>query len=168
VSLECGVDTGEGTAGRITVCWLRSVSRNYLRLASIYCLVLCFSCVNRKTQSTQKEEEGSKRRRRPGIGVRGDPVEGEREEWRKTTITSYELVTLTSYEQLIFHDHNDPTVSLPSFLSWVILQFFRKLKKDIFSQIHQFFDFFLFLRTLTRTLIMFWYVWCRRFQPATV
>ena len=104
----------------------------------MYCLVLCFSCVNRKTQSTPKEEEGSKRRRRPGIGVRGDPVEGEREEGRKTTLTSNELVI----QLLIFHDRNDPTVSLHSFLSWVILQFFRKLKNDIFLQIHQFFDIF--------------------------
>jgi len=67
--------------------------------------------VDRKTQSTQKEEEGSKRCKR--IGLRGDPVEGEREEGRKTTLTSYELVI----KQLIFHDCNDPTVSLPSFLS---------------------------------------------------
>jgi len=57
------------------------------------------------------EEEGSKRRRR--IGVCGGPVEGEREEGRKTTLTSYELVI----KQLIVHDRNDPTVSLPSFLS---------------------------------------------------
>jgi len=115
--------------------------------------------VNRKTQSTQKEEEGSKRRRR--IGVRGDPVEGEREEGRKTTLKSYEL----SIKQLIFYDRNfDPTVSLPSF----ILQFFWKFKNGIFPQIHQFFDIFLFLRALTRTLIMFWHVWCQGFQPATV
>jgi len=130
-----------------------------LKTFSIYCLVLCFSCVNRKTQSTQKEEEGSKRRRR--IGVRGDPVEGEREEGRKTTLKSYEL----SIKQLIFYDRNfDPTVSLPSF----ILQFFWKFKNGIFPQIHQFFDIFLFLRALTRTLIMFWHVWCQGFQPATV
>jgi hypothetical protein len=118
--------------------------------------------VNRKTQSTQKEEEGSKRRRR--IGVRGDPVEGEREEGRKTTLRSYEL----SIKQLIFYDRNDPTVSLPSFLSRVILQFFWKFKNGIFPQIHQFFDIFLFLRALTRTLIMFWHVWCQGFQPVTV
>ena len=67
--------------------------------------------MNRKTQSTQKEEEGSKRRRR--IGVRGDPVEGKREEGRKTTLTLYEPVI----KQLIDYDRDDPTVSVPSFLS---------------------------------------------------
>jgi len=38
----------------------------------------------------QEEDKGSKRRRR--IGVRGGPVEGEREERGKTTLTQYELI----------------------------------------------------------------------------
>jgi len=38
----------------------------------------------------QEEEMGSKRRRR--IGVRGGPVEGEREEGEKTTLTLHELI----------------------------------------------------------------------------
>jgi len=67
----------------------------------------------------QAEEEGSKRRRR--IDVHGGPVEGEREEGGKTTLTLHELIM----QQLIAHDRNDPTVSLSSFLAWVILVFFR-------------------------------------------
>jgi len=46
--------------------------------------------VNRETQSTQKEGEGSKRRKT--IDVHGVPVERKREEERRTTLTSYELV----------------------------------------------------------------------------
>jgi hypothetical protein len=38
----------------------------------------------------QEEEEGSKRRRR--IGVRGGPVEGQREEGQKTTLTLHQLI----------------------------------------------------------------------------
>ena len=63
--------------------------------------------------SEEEEEEGSKRRRR--IGVRGGPVEGEREEARggEITVTQYELIM----EQLIVHDRQDPTPSCPlSFL----------------------------------------------------
>ena len=48
----------------------------------------------------QEEEEGSKRRTR--IGVRGGPIEGEREQGGKMTFTPYEL------------DWNDPTASFPS------------------------------------------------------
>ena len=59
----------------------------------------------------QEEEEGSKTRRR--IGVLGGPVEGEREEGRKVTLMQYDQIM----QQLIAHDRNDPTASLPSFLA---------------------------------------------------
>jgi len=54
--------------------------------------------------------EGSKRRRR--IGVHGGPVEGQREEGRKTTLTQYERIM----QILIAHDHSHPAASFPSFL----------------------------------------------------
>ena len=59
----------------------------------------------------EEEEEGSKRRRR--IDVRGGPVEGEREEGVKTTLTLHELIMLQS----IAPDRKDPTASLSSFLA---------------------------------------------------
>ena len=62
-----------------------------------------------------EDEEGSKRRRR--IGVRASPVEGEREEGKKTTLTLHELFIMIQLEQLVAHDRNDPTASLPSFLA---------------------------------------------------
>jgi len=61
----------------------------------------------------QEEEEGSRRRTCRRIGVRGGPVEGEREEGRKTTFTHYELIM----QQLVAHDRNDPTASFASFLA---------------------------------------------------
>jgi len=74
----------------------------------------------------REEEEGSNRRRR--IGVRGGPVEGEREEGGEQTLTQYDLIM----QKLNIHDRNDPTPSLPSSLALVIILIFRKFKNDIF------------------------------------
>jgi len=66
----------------------------------------------------QEEEEGTKRRRR--IGVRGGPVEGEREEGGKTTFALHELIMqrlIARIYQIPHVDHNDPTGTLPSFLT---------------------------------------------------
>ena len=65
----------------------------------------------------EEEEEGSKRCRR--IGVRGGPVEGEREEEGEVTLTQYKL----TMQQLIVPDRHDPTASLPSFLARVKIAF---------------------------------------------
>ena len=59
----------------------------------------------------QEEEEGSKRNRR--ICARGDLVEEEQEEGGEVTLTQYDLIM----QQLIAHDLNDPTASLPSLLA---------------------------------------------------
>jgi len=64
----------------------------------------------------QEEEEGSKRRRR--IGVRGGPVEGQREEGQKTTLTWQKLIM-----SLLIPD---PTASWSFFLACVILVFVQK------------------------------------------
>ena len=44
-------------------------------------------------------------------------------------------------QQLIAHDRNDSTPSFPSFLAWVILDFFE-IKNEIFSQLIGFSDIF--------------------------
>jgi hypothetical protein len=68
----------------------------------------------------QEEEEGSKRRRR--IGVRGGPVEGQREEGQKTTLTWQKLIMSLLIPQVC----NDPTASWSLFLACVILVFVQK------------------------------------------
>jgi len=68
----------------------------------------------------QEEEEGSKRRRR--IGVRGGPVEGQREEGQKTTLTWQKLIMSLLIPQVC----NDPTASWSFFLACVILVFVQK------------------------------------------
>ena len=57
-----GVGIGEGTAGRIAVCSLRSVSLTFLRPASIYCIVLSISCVRSKHTSEGVVREGMVRK----------------------------------------------------------------------------------------------------------
>ena len=120
-----------------------------------------------------EKDEGSKRRRR--IGVRGVPVEGEQEEGGEVTmaLTQYDLIM----QQLIAHDHNDPTASLPFFLAWVILHFpgslkmiFHKLNSfpDIFGTIWLVSFLYLLLRTIAHTLGTFWRLQCGVFQPATI
>ena len=44
-----------------------------------------------------------------GHGVHGGPVDGEREEGEKTTLTQYPLIM----QKLIAHDRNDPAAFFP-------------------------------------------------------
>jgi len=136
----------------------------------------------------QEEGEGSKRRGR--TGVRGGPVEGEREEGGKTTVTlpvhalklscknSVLRVKLTGMIAVVMIQR----LLFPLSLRRVILLLFRLFKNEVFSTnsvigvsdiffltiwfISGFF-LHLFLRALALTLDTLWHLWCRGFEPAT-
>jgi len=88
--------------------WVRRVARSHSEAGGVG---------GEENLRYQEEEEGSKSK-------------GGREEGGKTTpgLTLHYLMI----QQLIVHDRNDPTASLPSFLARVILFCFRTLQNDIF------------------------------------